>query len=38
MPWIVVTYLFVALIEGYCMEVASSARLADVYWNASNPM
>lgn len=37
--WITLIHvLFLVILEGYCIEVASSARLPDIYWNSSNPM
>lgn len=37
--WITLIHvLFLVILEGYCIEVASSARLPDIYWNSSNPI
>lgn len=38
MPWIHLFHLIFLVFESYCLEVAASSRLPDIFWNASNPM
>ncbi|KAI1280936.1 Ephrin-B2 [Halotydeus destructor] len=38
MPWIICGFVLMAIFGGSCMELASSARLPDIYWNISNPI